>query len=101
MNKMIALLAIPLILMGCGFDRQQPDAKDPQNRVISSSRDYGPQDIICYSGSLVTYDHKDVVIYKEIQINSTVLDVYENDTHEKVGLPISQCVWRPHKKDSM
>lgn len=97
MKKILVGLAISLALSGCGFDRQQPDAKDPKNRVISSSRDYGPQDIICHSGSLVTYEHKNVVIYKEIQINSTVLDVYENDTHEKIGLPISQCMWRPHK----
>lgn len=95
MKKILVGLALTLALTGC--DRQQPNAKDAQNRVISYERDYGPQDVICHSGSLVTYEHKDVVIYKDIQINSTVLDVYENDTHEKIGLPISQCMWRPHK----
>lgn len=95
MKKILVGLALTLALTGCG--REQPNAADPQNRVISYELDSGPQDVICHSGSLVTYDHKDVVIYKDLQHNSTILNIYENDTHEKVGLPVSQCMWRPHK----
>jgi hypothetical protein len=98
MKKILVCLAIVLALTGCGLDHQQPNATDPNNRVISPNRYYGPQqDVICHSGSLVIYEHKNVVIYGDIQNNATVLDVYENDTHEKVGLPISKCMWRPHK----
>ena len=96
MKKIFVFLALSLALSGC--ERVQPDAVDPKNRVISYEREYGPKDIICHSGSLVTYDHKNVIIYQNLQHNSTILDVYENDTHEKIGLPVEQCIWRPHKK---
>lgn len=99
MKKMIALLAIPFILMGCGFDREQPDESDPKNRSVSQYNDSGPQDIICHSGSLVTYEHKNVILYRDIENSRGVLYVYENDTQEKVILPISQCMLRPHKKN--
>lgn len=96
MKKLLGLLVLPLLLSACNYE--QPNSTDPQNVSISYGREDGPKDVICHSGGVVTYEHKDVVLYSGIQHYSTILDVYENDTHEKVSLPVSQCMWRPHKK---
>jgi hypothetical protein len=98
MKKLLCILVLPLLLSACNFNYEQPNSTDPQKLSISQNRDSGPQDVICHSGGVITYEHKDVVLYSGILHNSTVLDVYEKDTQEKIGLPVAQCNWRPHKK---
>lgn len=70
----------------------------PDNQVeevsISREVDKGPQDVVCRSGGVVYYEHKNVLFYTAM-INGYL---YEVDTKEKIIVPMKDCMFRPHKK---
>lgn len=100
MKKYIIVFLISLLLVGC--DKNEAQAEAPYSdlvgiqEAIEPVRNEGPQDIFCYSGTSVTYNHQNVILYMGISRSSTIVDVYEIDTKEKVIVSLP-CIIRPHK----
>jgi hypothetical protein len=72
------------------------DNEVKQEKPIGIDRYNGPQDIICRSGGTTTYEHNNVILYRNIYSDTRNIDVYEQDTQEKV-IVSGDCNIRPHK----
>jgi len=102
MKKLLGILIIPFFLTGC-FEPTKPSQKYKDNAIkyqkeIDIARDNGPQDIICRTGDVITYEHKNIILYRGINDTTLRIDVYEQDTEEKI-IVSGDCNIRPHKQN--
>lgn len=105
MKKLLSLLVIPFFLTGCldEFKTTQSEKTSNANVIkyqkeIDTYRDNGPQDIICRTGDNITYEHKNIILYRGIDEKTLRIDVYEQDTKEKI-IVSGDCNIRPHKQN--
>jgi PBP1b-binding outer membrane lipoprotein LpoB len=103
MKKLLCFLAVPFLLTGCLDELKTSEASQVSTantikyqKEIDIARDNGPQDIVCSSGGVVTYKHENVILYRSIYSDTRNIDVYEQDTTEKVVVS-GDCTIRPHK----
>lgn len=104
MKKLLCFLIVPFLLTGC-LDELKPSKSEQSStanmikyqKEIDIYRDNGPQDIICSSGGIVTYKHENVILYRGIDYQTLRIDVYEQDTQEKI-IVSGDCNIRPHKQ---